>query len=137
MPLHSNRLLSQRLWDAIASADEPELRTLIASKAVWRMYGRGPLAGSYKGIDAILHFMANVGERADELESSLIEIFASESGAVLRYSVRARRGSRSLEIEHLFMIQIRQGEVIEGVFAPLDQHRYDEFWLDPLREVGS
>ena len=131
MPPHPNQLLSQRLWDAIATADAAALRTLIASKAVWRMYGRSPLAGSHKGIDAILHFMASVGELADELESSLIEIFASERGAVLRYSVHARRGDRSLDVEHLFMIQIRQGKVVEGVFAPLDQHRYDEFWLDP------
>ena len=128
---HRNQVLSQRLWDAIATADDAELRALIATKAVWRMYGRSPLAGSHIGIDAILHFMASVGERADELESSLIEIFASDSGAVIHYSVRASRGVRSLEIEHLFMIKIRGGEIVEGVFAPLDQHRYDEFWLDP------
>ena len=131
MAQHRNQVLSQRLWDAIATADEAELRALIAPKAVWRMYGRSPLAGSHKGIDAILHFMASVGERADELESNLIEIFANDGGAVLRYSVRALRGDRSLDIEHLFMIRIRRGEVVEGVFAPLDQHRYDEFWLDP------
>jgi hypothetical protein len=29
------------------------------------------------------------------------------------------------------MIKIRGGEIVEGVFAPLDQHRYDEFWMDP------
>jgi ketosteroid isomerase-like protein len=126
---HANRDIAERLWNAIALADADELRGVIAPKAVWRMYGRSPLAGIYKGIDAILGFMAHTGELADELESSLLEVFTSGEGAVLRYSVRARREERVLNTEHLFMIRIAEGRIVEGVFAPVDQDRYDRFWL--------
>ena len=126
---HGNRAVAERLWNAIAFADVGELRSVIAADAVWRMYGRSPLAGDYAGIDAILGFMAHTGELADELESDLLEVFTSEDGAVLRYSVRAQRGEQLLDIEHLFMIRIVEGHIVEGIFAPVDQERYDRFWL--------
>ncbi len=125
---HPNRVIARRLWTAIAAADFEELRAIIAPKAVWRMYGESPLAGSYEGVEAILGFMASVGERADELRSDLVEIFVSDHGAVLRYSIHALRGDRVLDIEHLFLVRIDDGRVVEGVFAPIDQHRYDRFW---------
>ncbi|MBW2275103.1 MAG: nuclear transport factor 2 family protein [Deltaproteobacteria bacterium] len=126
---HANRDVARRLWNAIAAADVDELRRVIAPHAVWRMHGRSPLAGDHVGIDAIFAFMAHTGELADELESDLLEIFSSEEGAILRYSVRTQRADRSLEIEHLFMIRVEDGQVVEGVFAPVDQERYDRFWL--------
>jgi ketosteroid isomerase-like protein len=115
--------IARRLWNAIAQADVEQLRKLIAPKAVWRMYGQGPLAGTHVGIDAILDFMAKVGDLSDVLESNLIDVFTGETGVVLRYSIHARRGDRVLDIEHLFMIQVLDGVIIEGVFAPLDQER--------------
>jgi len=133
---HANRDVAERLWNAIALADTDELREVIAPKAVWRMYGRSPLAGIHQGIDAILAFMAHAGELADELESSLLEVFTSGEGAVLRYSVRARRDERVLNTEHLFRIRIAEGRIVEGVFAPVDQDRYDRFWLG-LPELSS
>ena len=52
----------------------------------------------------------------------------SERGAVLRYSIHAIRGTRSLDIEHLFMIRVVDGRITEAVFAPVDQDRYDRFF---------
>jgi ketosteroid isomerase-like protein len=128
---HPNRVVARRLWAAIAAADFEELREIIAPKSVWRMYGESPLAGTYEGVEAILGFLASVGERADELRSDLLDIFVSDRGAVLRYSIHALRGDRVLDIEHLFLARIDDGRVVEAVFAPIDQHRYDRFWEAP------
>jgi ketosteroid isomerase-like protein len=125
---HSNLVVAQCLWDAIARADAPALRELMSEKTVWRMPGNSPLAGTYVGVDAILQFMARVGDLADDLRSDLIDVFVNDRGAVLRYDVHAIRGIRSLDIEHLFMIRIDEGRITEGVFAPIDQHRYDRFF---------
>jgi ketosteroid isomerase-like protein len=125
----ANADVARRLWNAIAAADVAELRAVIEPRAVWRMYGRSPLAGDHVGIEEILSFMAHTGELADELQSDLLEIFSSDGGAVLRYSVRALRDGRLLEIEHLFMLRIEDGRIVEGTFAPIDQERYDRFWL--------
>ncbi len=125
---HPSRVVTLRLWSAIAAADESELRAVIAPKAVWRMYGQSPFAGSYQGIDAILDFLASVGEKADELQSDLVDIFVSDRGAVARYKVHALRGDRVLDVEQLLILRIDGGRVVEAVFAPIDQYRYDRFW---------
>lgn len=128
---HPNFVIARRLWDAIANVAFEELRALLSDKAVWRMYGESRLAGTYVGADAILEFMALVGELSDDLEADLLDVFVSDDGAVLRYRVRAVRGSQSLDIEHLFLIRIAEGRIVEGVFAPIDQHRYDRFFGPP------
>jgi ketosteroid isomerase-like protein len=124
------RVITERLWNAIATADIAELGRVISPRAVWRMPGRSPQAGTYEGLDEILGFMAIAGELSDELESNLLEIFTNERGAVLRYAIHATRGDRVLDIQHLFMVKIKDGLIVEGVFAPIDQERYDDFWLD-------
>jgi ketosteroid isomerase-like protein len=128
MEEHPNLVIARRLWDVIARADASALRDLMSDKTVWRMPGDSLVAGTYVGADAILHFMARVGELTDDLHSDLIDIFVSERGAVLRYAIHAIRGPRSLDIEHLFMIRVVGGRITEAVFAPVDQQRYDRFF---------
>ena len=128
MPDHPNRIVARRLWDAIALGDAQTLAALLEDKCAWRMPGSSPLAGTYEGAAAISEFMADVGERADDLHSDLIEIFASEEGAVLRYSIHAVRGNERLDTEHLFRIRIENGLITEGIFAPVDQAAYDRFF---------
>ncbi len=125
---HPNFVIARRLWDAIASADAPALHELLSEKAVWRMPGNSPLAGAYEGVDAILQFMARVGELTDDLRSDLLDIFVNDCGAVLRYNIHAFRGSQTLDTEHLFRIRIEKGRITLAVFAPLDQRRYDSFF---------
>lgn len=125
--------VARELWDAIAGADIAALKRVLSPKTVWCMPGRSPLAGTYEGVDAVLGWMAKVGELSDELDSILIDVFTNDDGAVLRYGIQARRGDKLLETEHLFMIRIEMGWVTEAVFAPVDQERYDRFWLDEPR----
>ena len=101
--------IARGLWDAIADANVDTLRGLISEKCVWRMHGDSPLAGAFVGADEILAFMARVGELTDELRSELIDIFTSESGAVLHYSLNAVRGLQKLETEHFFVVHIEAG----------------------------
>lgn len=130
--------IARELWDAIASADVAALKRVLSPKTIWRMPGRSPLAGTFEGVDAVLGLMAKVGELSDELDSILIDVFTNDDGAVLRYGIQARRGDKLLETEHLFMIRIEMGQVTEAVFAPVDQERYDRFWLDePRRSIRS
>jgi ketosteroid isomerase-like protein len=125
---HPHFIIANRLWDAIARGDAETLHELICDKSVWRMYGRSPLAGAYLGPDAILEFMARVGELADDLRSDLIDVFVNDRGAVLRYAIHAVRGGKLLDTEHLFLIHVAGGRITEGVFAPVDQYGYDRFF---------
>lgn len=125
---HPHFALSRRLWDAIATADVETLREVLAPETVWHMPGHSPLAGTYVGIDAVLDFLARVGELSDDLRADLVDVFVSERGAVLRYAIEAHRGSHALEIEQIFVTRIEQGCVVEAIFTHSDQERYDRFW---------
>jgi ketosteroid isomerase-like protein len=126
----SHGAIARRLWDGIAQADLATLEAVLDPKTVWRVYGSSPFAGVHVGVDAVLAFLAHVGELADELNSTLLDVFVGERGAVLRYSVHARRGDSHLEIEQLFLARIEAGRVVEAIFSTPDQERYDRFWLD-------
>jgi ketosteroid isomerase-like protein len=128
MQEHDNFAIARRLWDAIATGDAPALRDLMSEKCTWRMPGSSVLAGAYVGADAILGFMARVGELTDDLQSDLIDIFVSEEGAVLHYGIHGIRGSQRLDTEHLFTIRIEDDQITGAVFAPIDQHEYDRFF---------
>jgi len=125
---HENFVIARKLWDAIATGDAPALRALMSEKCTWRMPGGSALAGAYVGADAILGFMAHVGELTDDLQSDLIDIFVSEDGAVLRYGIHAVRGSQRLDTEHVFTIRVEGGQITAAVFAPIDQQEYDRFF---------
>ncbi len=51
---HPNLIAARNLWAAIAESDVQALQALLSEKAVWRRYGRSPMAGTYEGLDAIL-----------------------------------------------------------------------------------
>jgi len=124
----SNDAIARRLWNAIARADATGIRALLSEKPVWQMPGTSPLAGTYVGVDEVLHFLARVGELTDDLRADVIDIFVSERGAVVHYRIHAVRGRQLLETEHLFMLRIVAGRVVAATFAPLDQQRYDRFF---------
>jgi len=116
------------LWDAIATGDAHALRSIVTDKCVWRMRGNSPLAGTYVGPDEILGFLARVGELTDILESELVDVYTSESGAILHYSIHAVRGLHKLDTEHLFLTTVESGRISGAVFAPFDQAKYDRFF---------
>ena len=64
------------------AADVETLREVLDAKTMWHMPGRSPLAGTYVGIDAVLDFMARVGELSDDLRADLIDVYVSERGAL-------------------------------------------------------
>jgi len=125
---HPNFVIALRLWDALALGDAAALRELLSEKSTWKMSGDSTLAGSYVGSAAILDFLARVGELTDDLQSDLLDIFVGESGGVIRYRLRAERGPRRLDTEHLFRFHVAEGRIVEAVFAPIDLYGYDRFF---------
>jgi len=128
MRVHPNLEIAHDLWQAIAAGDAHALSNVLSEKCTWHMPGRSPLAGQHEGIGEITTFIARVGELSDELVAELRDVFVSDRGAVLHYTLSAQRGSQQLETEHLFRVRIEHEVVTEGVFAPVDQESYDRFW---------
>lgn len=126
---HPNARIAMRMWQAAADGDGPELRKIFSDAIVWRSPGRNPLSGEFHGPDAVLDYLARVGEDATELKLTLDEVFPNDSGAVLTYHVSARRGAQALEMDGLLRLAIRNGQVISAISVPVDQLTNDEFWM--------
>jgi len=126
---HPHFVLARWLWDAIALGDATRLRELLSEDSVWSVSGRSSFAGSYVGSDAILDYLARVGEATDELRSELREISVGETGGVIRYRLRAVRGLQTLDSEQLFVFEVSQGRVAAARIAPVDSYAYDRFFM--------
>jgi ketosteroid isomerase-like protein len=127
--LHPHLEIMHRLWDAGARGDADALAELYAPDAVLRAHGhQSALAGEFKGIFEILDFLARAGEIVEELRSELIEIYTSESGAVMRYRTVATRGPRHLDLQYFFVFEIQAGRIVEATLIPADQRQSDAFW---------
>ena len=127
-PDHPHFTLARTLWSAVAEGDAEALGLLFAEGVTWNALGLNPLAGTYHGPDEVLDYLARVGETADEFSSRLESIYINDEGAVVIYHVSATRGGRSLEMDYLTRLRVRNGVVVEAWVVAVDQRENDEFW---------
>jgi len=119
--------VARRLW-AAASQGDPDPVLQFDPKIVWRTYGTGPNAGEFYGIDAVLQYLASAGEGVEDMRSDLIDVQASEQGAVILYRVTANRGPKRLDGRFSLWLSIDEGVVREVAAVPFDQAANDAFW---------
>jgi len=127
-PDHPHFTLARTLWSAIADGDAEALGLLLAEDVTWCAVGLNPLSGVYQGPDEVLDYLARVGEMTDEFSSRLESIYINDEGAVVIHHVSARRGGRSLEMDFLTRLSVRNAVVVEALMLPIDQRENDEFW---------
>ena len=126
---HPHLSLVRRLWDAVARGDADVICDLFAADGVLRSHGApGPFVGEFKGIAEILDFLARAGELVDDSRSEILDTYASDAGAVIRYRTVATRGASHLDMQFLQVLSIAQGRIIDVTIVPTDQRRNDEFW---------
>lgn len=120
--------LARTLWSAVADGDAEALKLLFSPDVVWCSVGMNPISGTYDGPDGVVDYLAQVGESVDVLASRLERIYVGEGGAVLEYHVSARRGERTLEMDYLMRLHVRDGLVYHALIVPADQRVNDQFW---------
>jgi len=126
---HPNASLARDLWIAAAESDASMIRHLLAPDVVWRTHSSGSLSGCVRGADAVIELLARSGEQVDSLTTDLIDIYASENGAVTHYRVRAQRGQSQLDTEALLVLRVVAGRVVEAFALPVDDRGQESFWL--------
>ena len=125
---HPNAGLARELWSATAEGDADALRRLFAEDIVWTTYGTNPLAGEIHGPEAILSYLATVGEEADDLCSTFKSLYVNDDGAVIFFHISAARGERKLEVDVLLICRFEEGRVLSALMIPADQEGNDAFW---------
>lgn len=122
-----NLEIAQRLWDAAAKGI-PDEELSFHPDMVWRSFGQNPIAGTYYGVDEMLHYLAAVGEGVEEMRSDVLDILASDDGAAILYRVEAHRGPKKLDGLFLLWLRIEDDLVLEASAVAFDQAANDAFW---------
>ena len=126
---YPNEDLTRRGFDAFAKGDVDTLRALFDQDAVWHVPGRSPLAGDYRGVDAILGFFARLAELSGgTFRTDVHDVVANDEHAVGIYVTRGEREGRTLENRNVLVSHIRNGKLTEAWLMSDDQYAADEFF---------
>jgi len=129
VPAAENAAIVERIFDAFARKEGMALRGLFAEDAVWHVPGRGVMAGTYRGREAIFRFLAMLPKQTDgTYRSELIDVLASDDRAAAVYRARGERHGRTLELEQVLLFRIDGSRVREVLALPSDADAFEAFW---------
>ena len=132
VPEHPHAAMARRAWDALSRGDSEALRALLAPDVLWHATARRtPWTGGHRGPDAILDFLARVGEVADEFRARMVDLLVSEERVLIAFHVQIRVGSRRVELDYLLLGRVAKGRFAEIWTLPLDPDAIEAFWSAP------
>ena len=128
MAQHPNAVLVEKSWQAVAASDVETLLKTWSPEIVWHVTGNNPWRGDHVGSEAILEYLAQVGESGETYDATLADVMASDDRAALVFHVKTRRGAVSLETSYVLLVRISEGRIAEVWTLALDPAAVDEFW---------
>lgn len=126
---HPNEDLLRRGYQAFAKGDADTLSGLFADDIVWHVPGRSPLAGEYRGREAVFGLFAKLAEMTGgTFKLDVHDVLAGdEHGVVLAVATAEREGKR-LESRTTHVWHLRDGKATEFWSQAEDLYAADEFW---------
>jgi len=117
------------IWEAFDKNDLEAIGRMVSEDIVYRVSGRGPLSGIYKGR---LMFIKAL-EKAKELSGGTITVdpfvtLADNEYVFVFGRATGRRSEKVLDIEHCYLYRFSNGQLVEGRTMPVDLYEFDEFW---------
>jgi hypothetical protein len=131
MEEHPNAALARRVWEALSRGDAESLRELIAPDLTWHVTARGsPWSGTRRGYDAVVDFLADLGERADDFDAKWQDVLVSDQHVLMIYHVRIGFGTRRAELDFAWLARVEKGRFAEVWTIPLDPVAVEAFWAE-------
>ena len=125
---HPNVDIVERAWLAVAEADIETLETLWAPDIVWHVTTENPWTGDHVGRNAVLEYLADVGEAGEAYEASIEDVLASDDHALIKSRVKAQRGDRTIDTGQCMLARIHDDMIVEVWTLPLDPASFAGFW---------
>lgn len=127
---HPNALLIRQSWQAVSNSDVDTLKELWAEDIVWHVTTNNPFRGDHVGHDAVLDYLAQVGESGDSYHSTLESVMANEEYAVLVIHISTKRGEKVLDTGQLLFARFEGRRIQEVWTLPLDPVAAERFWAE-------
>ena len=129
MSAAENDRIVRQIFGAFARQEGLALRGLFADDAIWVVPGRGVMAGTYRGREAIFRFLVKLPKETDgTYGSELIDVLVSDERAAALYRARGERHGRTLELDQLLLFRFDGSLVREVLALPSDADAFEAFW---------
>jgi hypothetical protein len=116
-------------YEAFGRGELDKVRELWTDDIEWVIPGRNPLAGTYRGPDAVMGFFAKLmDESGGTFSLEVRDVTASDEHVVVLVKGRAERKGRTLASQGAHVWQIRDGKATKFVGLETDPYGDDEFW---------
>ena len=127
---HPNVATVRALFAAFRSADLAAILESVPIDLVWHFPGRrGGLAGSHRGRDAVLAFLARVMELSGgTFALDLEDVIGNEHTVVALFRGHGERGGKSLDNPTCLRVRFEDGKPREIHEFVWDLFEVDEFW---------
>ncbi len=125
---HPNVEILRKSDEAMQSGDIERFFSYFTDDVVVHIPGRSSLAGVYTGKDQMQEgfdrFMAAMGDYSFETHAYLAD---DEHGVILQKG-KAVRGAESLDLDEVFVMHFREGQISEMWYVPTEQSQFDA-WI--------
>jgi ketosteroid isomerase-like protein len=121
--------LTRRIFGAFDGGDPRALVEGIAEDAIWRVAGGATVSREYRGRDEIFElFRLTRRLTGGSYRSRLLWSVGDDDHAVAVYRATGERDGRTLDIEQVLLITLRDGRWAEIVAVPTDPVAFETFW---------
>jgi ketosteroid isomerase-like protein len=126
---HPNVALVRRIFAAFAGGDARALVEGIAEDALWRVTGTARVSREYRGRSQIFELFRLTRRLTDgTYRSRLLWALADDEHAVAVYRATGTRLGRTLDLDQVLTITLRDGRWAEIVALPTDVTAFESFW---------
>jgi ketosteroid isomerase-like protein len=113
-----------------AGGPSEPVKTMLADDVVWRVSGRNAIAGTYRGVDAVMDYFAKrreLAQRSFRLHRGEVLVGDGEHVAVLTDGT-AVIGGRERRWSTVGLYRFNEGRIVSCDLLPLDPEAFDEIW---------
>ena len=127
---HPNAAKAREYLEAFGAGDLDRAAAHFDDDVVWRVGGFHPLAGVYRGRDAVLGYLRDASQRAGgSLALEPESILASDEHLAMFVRVRGERDGRTLDTNMAQIVKVgADGRWAEYWALSDDQNAIDAFW---------
>ena len=122
---HPNVKVVMAALDAFNRRDKVAISRYVSEDYVYTLYGRGPFAGVYRGIDGMSRIVESGAKLGFNIKPSLV-LVDGEYVFVLG-KLTGKREGKSIETENCYLYRVKDGKLVEGRNVPTDQYAFDEY----------
>src|SRR2546428_13695472 len=126
---HPNAELLRRLFEAFGRRDGAAVAAMFDHDVVWRVGGRNPMTGEYRGWREVVRFLRRTTQETDGTYLSRLRYaFADDERGVAVYRASGRRNGRALDIDQVLLCEFRDGRISDVTAAPVRPAPFTECW---------